>query len=189
MYLRPVGSYHHFNPLAPRGARPKRKRQPQMVADFNPLAPRGARLIDYLQILQPETFQSTRPAWGETFSCCFPCAARINFNPLAPCGARRDGAASLSQLAMISIHSPRAGRDILKRLHELCARISIHSPRAGRDLAVALRPVGEVISIHSPRAGRDWALSSCGCSSRRISIHSPRAGRDRLMEDGGLGGV
>ena len=35
---------------------------------------------------------------------------------------------------MISIHAPRAGRDMLSvTLYEFKKRISIHAPRAGRD--------------------------------------------------------
>ena len=55
----------------------------------------------------------------------------------------------------ISIHAPRAGRDV--SLDELAwdEGISIHAPRAGRDMALGLGEGWDDISIHAPRAGRD----------------------------------
>ena len=58
-----------------------------------------------------DLFQSTRPAWGET-------VARVTYHGLF----------------IISIHSPRVGRDLLEPvLVLLLGEISIHSPRVGRD--------------------------------------------------------
>ena len=127
-------------------------------------------------------FQSTRPVRGET-------AGYRGWD-------RRTG---------ISIHSPRAGRDVLSRRQpDAGLSISIHSPRAGRDprsstesaicsTFQSTRPVrGETfqpqadlqdpaISIHSPRAGRDRHRSGSTGGRQDISIHSPRAGRDRKI--------
>ena len=79
----------------------------------------------------------------------------------------------------ISIHAPRAGRDLVygllangftefqstrpvrgatDQVHrgELAGSISIHAPRAGRDIArVRVIDARLIISIHAPRAGRD----------------------------------
>ena len=57
--------YSNFNPLAPRGARPRAGREQRAVSYFNPLAPRGAR-----------------PARAS------PLCRQGDFNPLAPRGAR-----------------------------------------------------------------------------------------------------
>ena len=104
---------------------------------------------------------------------------------------------------MISIHSPRMGRDCCAK----CAifpigSISIHSPRMGRDSmdtnsAMAAQfqstlpawgetgrvdalPVPHFISIHSPRMGRDLnRMKDMGFNI--ISIHSPRMGRDAIQ--------
>ena len=57
-------------------------------SDFNPLSPHGERpIFDFFQIFL-KTFQSTLPAWGETPSGSIP-----------------------SYGDLISIHSPRMGRD------------------------------------------------------------------------------
>ena len=102
----------------------------------------------------------------------------------------------------ISIHPPRAGRDIVGLpLLALAILISIHPPRAGRDIEARLQIEVGSISIHPPRAGRDdmgrssrWpyirfqsTLPVRGgtlqclreCESLEISIHPPRAGRDK----------
>ena len=54
-------------------------------------------------------FQSTLPAWGET-------------QGFAGADAR-----------LISIHSPRMGRDAQRPAEQVRPKISIHSPRMGRD--------------------------------------------------------
>ena len=61
--------------------------------------------------------------------------------------------------ARISIHSPLAGRDLLRGRNFGDQLISIHSPLAGRDMNAALGYTQENISIHSPLAGRDLTLT------------------------------
>ena len=85
--------------------------------------------------MQNTIFQSTRPVRGETlgldgiwsdigdFNPLAPCGARHlerlliqdspkHFNPLAPCGARPAARSNVVRArVIISIHSPRAGRD------------------------------------------------------------------------------
>ena len=71
-----------FNPLAPRGARPKSYWFYGLDVNFNPLAPRGAR-------------QDIAPLVT---------ACDIDFNPLAPRGARHFYGADQRQGWKISIH-------------------------------------------------------------------------------------
>ncbi|EGK58666.1 hypothetical protein HMPREF9081_1891 [Centipeda periodontii DSM 2778] len=103
-------------------------------------------------------FQSTRPVRGATQKV-------------------RDG----DHLTGVSIHAPRAGRDILTPAYRRTRQVSIHAPRAGRDIAnrsFVLR--ASRVSIHAPRAGRDPEAETWGgCSG--VSIHAPRAGRDKLL--------
>ena len=123
-----------FNPLAPCGARRQAARRfyrpphisihsPRAGRDrcrpaarrpqcyFNPLAPCGARRNDVIGPAQVLKFQSTRPVRGETSGAVRFARTVQDFNPLAPCGARRLLHTSASRLHIISIHSPRAGRD------------------------------------------------------------------------------
>ena len=103
-------------------------------------------------------FQSTRPVRGAT-----------------------DRSPYTQEGRCISIHAPRAGRDVLyPESAPADWRISIHAPRAGRDGADTLRDHADKISIHAPRAGRDNGFSGSDCRPNHISIHAPRAGRDML---------
>ena len=140
---------------------------------------------------------------GET-SCSHSMFGQFSyFNPLAPCGARQSVLEHEQHAFLISIHSPRAGRDFKKLVSSAnYNRISIHSPRAGRDRGSPTRTPGRCdfnplapcgarrtlslhreernyISIHSPRAGRDRRGHQGRPPAIPISIHSPRAGRDR----------
>ena len=88
----PRATRSHFNPRAPRGARPVRQLRLYCGADFNPRAPRGARrqAVDQYVVNKPisihvpreghdaatpynargrYTFQSTCPARGTTSGC------------------------------------------------------------------------------------------------------------------------
>ena len=66
-----------------------------------------------------------------------------------------------SQLTLISIHSPHAGRDQLCLLFDITEGISIHSPHAGRDtMCNMVDKKRNKISIHSPHAGRDASFST-----------------------------
>ncbi len=124
--------------------------------NFNPLSPCGERRNATDIDIDIEKFQSTLPVWGET---------KKDLKNL--------------KVNMISIHSPRVGRDL-----------SNHDGQpAGRRFQSTLPVWGET----GPSAGYlpDGAdfnpLSPCGerhimqppaCFLSYISIHSPRVGRD-----------
>ena len=169
--------------------------------NFNPRAPCGARHYYHTAIISDKQFQSTRPVRGATWRWISSRPTTCYFNPRAPCGARPVHTYLAPYIPAISIHAPRAGRDISRRFPGLRFWISIHAPRAGRDCLQSLHRVTDVISIHAPRAGRDaknLILSSSNffhfnprapCGARlpmipnkpvgdKISIHAPRAGRD-----------
>ena len=81
--------------------------------DFNPPAPCGAGPIQKLHKAAHAAFQSTRPVRGGTYS---------------------DGVRTC--IKKISIHPPRAGRDVRGEVNGLLIDgISIHPPRAGRDFS------------------------------------------------------
>ena len=58
--------------------------------------------------------------------------------------------------------------------------VSIHAPRAGRDLFCLCRSIQTFVSIHAPRAGRD-DIDADTCYDSQVSIHAPRAGRDFIV--------
>ena len=124
-----------------------------------------------------------------------------NFNPRAPCGARREIFLIDVSVISISIHAPLAGCDQLgAHFSPKSSHISIHAPLAGCDLTadditadklafqsthplrgatVHHRPAGLVggISIHAPLAGCDFGHYHDN-KAVDISIHAPHAGRD-----------
>ena len=102
------------------------------AAGFNPRAPCGARLNDTRLVADETEFQSTRPVRGAT-----------------PTPAR------LSHARGVSIHAPRAGRDIY-----LSRCFNPRAPCGARLPVLQRRRREEGVSIHAPRAGRDAASST-----------------------------
>ena len=172
---------------------------------FNPRAPCGARQGWVGQWDIQKQFQSTRPVWGATFlprgaavghdisihaprvgrdSAGQPCGGPAqDFNPRAPCGARRGHAFLVFAHQRISIHAPRVGRDVWRPLRPSSATyFNPRAPCGARHLVAQQLRAHAVISIHAPRVGRDGTfveiLDIC-----LISIHAPRVGRDSKFDD------
>ena len=125
-------------------------------------------------------FQSTLPAWGETFIQHGRALGIINFNPLSPHGERRAPAGYRWPGLIISIHSPRMGRDNpLDSLFGGGGGFQSTLPAWGETLATCFFFYAWEISIHSPRMGRDMFCTVLGLIPSSISIHSPRMGRDK----------
>ena len=82
-------------------------------------------------------FQPTRPLRGATISPRSPAVRTMNFNPRAPCGARRMYQDRSDNNGQISTHAPLAGRDVdLVVAGGQTEGISTHAPLAGRDIEV-----------------------------------------------------
>ena len=72
-----------------------------------------------------------RRCWG------LPCRARWYFNPRAPCGARPEEIAELKKLETISTHAPLAGRDKdTSRRRLLCKNFNPRAPCGARPFVV-----------------------------------------------------
>ncbi len=167
-------------------------------------------------------FQSTRPSRGETSARCAACwgwyisihsplAGRdlqakrcyqgsLNFNPLAPRGARPASALDRATSGIFQSTRPSRGETML--LNTGIASTKFQSTRPSRgETGLDYRFLAPIkISIHSPLAGRDYVYRgmprssynfnplaprgarpvACGIpvSAGDISIHSPLAGRD-----------
>ena len=80
----------YFNPRAPCGARRHVRVSLARAISFQPTRPlRGATVTRCLEVVQLLLFQPTRPLRGATNSPVFGVSCPANFNPRAPCGARR----------------------------------------------------------------------------------------------------
>ena len=141
------------------------------------------------------------PRAGRDWTLCLPRWFRWDFNPRAPCGARHNRSTNVN--IKIGFQSTRPVRGATPQSYGLFRQngISIHAPRAGRDIVrrtarhpkndfnprapCGARPVfaniGEqAIKFQSTRPVRGaTAASECVGMREQISIHAPRAGRDR----------
>ncbi len=140
-------------PRAGRDTRSSAESSPRCC--FNPRAPRGARPAASLGDRNVPLFQSTRPARGATLH-------------------------AMQQIVSngVSIHAPRAGRDLrVAPDHRDGLRFNPRAPRGARPLDAFSARGPVFVSIHAPRAGRDEAHGFLGLFAS-VSIHAPRAGRD-----------
>ena len=124
-------------------------------------------------------FQSTRPVWGATPRDGLPVSVAPNFNPRAPCGARRRPPAPSPAPPYFNPRAPCGARRLLAVSAADIAQISIHAPRVGRDVTVC----GPRWTAHAFQSTRPvWGATYPICiilSHHEISIHAPRVGRDR----------
>ena len=200
---------HMISIHAPRVGRDKSRRKCwARSSHFNPRAPRGARPWPPWDCGRCPGFQSTRPAWGATkrreeqrradeISIHAPRVGRDrrglrprrthnNFNPRAPTPAgRRAGfqstrpalgatPAALVEIGFLSFQSTRpawgATADFIRGTKS--AQISIHAPRVGRDLD---QSVGvELVQDFNPRAPRGARPSVSVLSSTSLLFQSTR---------------
>ena len=123
-----------------------------------PLA--GRDYIGIIPYLRSKVFQSTRPLRGATvcsqvfsINCC-------NFNPRAPCGARRPGKTRAARRWKFQSTRPLRGATTMADETALTAVISIHAPLAGRDDFV--RRFNRNNQHFNPRAPCGARLSSKG---------------------------
>ena len=122
---------------------------------FNPRAPRGARPPCEFLRQKFFQFQSTRPARGAT-TLNLPMAQRFsNFNPRAPRGARLVNNALAYRRVDFNPRAPRGARPLSH--HQRCERVEFQSTRPARGATIdkVKCPKTAEISIHAPREGRD----------------------------------
>ena len=126
---------------------------------FNPRAPCGARLR------------------ANSKNRCLGC----RFNPRAPCGARLSAKGiSRRRLAFQSTRPVRGATDA-SQIDRLTVSVSIHAPRAGRDLlAENLSRDALGVSIHAPRAGRDESRIDEATGGSGFNPRAPCGARRKL---------
>ena len=84
----------HFNPLRPCGRRLPSTRFNFCLPLFQSTPPVWAETRAKSPSLKQKLFQSTPPVWAETISVSFDKLHIIYFNPLCPCGRRRQNSPS-----------------------------------------------------------------------------------------------
>ena len=165
------------------------------AGNFNPRAPCGARPALLGDKDFPAKFQSTRPLRGATvalihahgevgISIHAPLAGRDgsvrpvwiadhDFNPRAPCGARRDQTICHNTSEVISIHAPLAGRDHTRQsLAGLGINFNPRAPCGARHCVVIVRD--RLHKDFNPRAPCGARLSGARLLQRLASFQSTR---------------
>ncbi len=124
-------------------------------------------------------FQSTRPVRGATSPGSPSAWNQTDFNPRAPCGARRGCRRRRSPASRnFNPRAPCRARRKHVAMGTLFPKFQSTRPVRGATRHVAKAHVRRVISIHAPRAGRDDGDGVADAAAQPISIHAPRAGRD-----------
>ena len=108
-------------------------------------------------LLGRNKFQSTRPARGATSS---PGTTTKHFS--------------------VSIHAPRAGRDLRDQTRQPWQRrFNPRAPRGARRPRSAIFIQSKKVSIHAPRAGRDRVGWRPASQQRRFNPRAPRGARHK----------
>ena len=179
----PLASRHrrsHFNPRAPCGARLPKFQHRNRSYNFNPRAPCGARQQSILFIDNDFKISIHAPRAGRDRNRREYRDSATDFNPRAPCGARRASFCYPPVDKLFQSTRPVRGATRLISARTGGERISIHAPRAGRDL-FRLRQFRRFryFNPRAPCGARPRCTLACS-ALKAISIHAPRAGRDPL---------
>ena len=162
---------------------------------------RGATFFGF-RILPAPLFQSTRPVWGATLArsvasialiisihaprvgrdsfCTTTTCRRTDFNPRAPCGARRLEKQRARRMGRFQSTRPVWGATRCFARRRDCVLFQSTRPVWGATAATYPRTGILIISIHAPRVGRDTFRQHEIPWKQSISIHAPRVGRDRI---------
>ena len=101
-----------------------------------------------------------------------------NFNPRTPRGVRRGPSGSRTAGGNISIHAPRAGRDvIILRIRIEQSAFQSTRPVRGATCTKQSRTFDLHISIHAPRAGRDAASHAWSMGPANFNPRAPCGAR------------
>ena len=101
------------------------------------------------------SFQSTRPMRGATRSSWLRRSLAEDFNPRAPCGARRNRENSEAVLQRFQSTRPMRGATYSTALRETDKEFQSTRPMRGATGKTWQYRHDTVISIHAPHAGRD----------------------------------
>ena len=163
---------------------------------FNPRAPCGARLIQFpltglLRLFQSTRpmrgatlrlrqhggkpiFQSTRPMRGATAMRTHGMTCGANFNPRAPCGARRWFKTNVIDPVVFQSTRPMRGATADDVLVVCGLLISIHAPHAGRDLRLKHQALADHVPFQSTRPMRGATRSQAVPVSPCFTFQSTR---------------
>ena len=146
-----------FNPRAPCGARrPSSPATAAVIRTFQPTRPlRGATVYGVRWLALEHAFQPTRPLRGATEIIGGDVHGRRNFNPRAPCGARRTLIVISKPCPVFQPTRPLRGATRPRRKRSSKSLFQPTRPLRGATAAAGWAGGGVMISTHAPLAGRD----------------------------------
>ena len=109
---------------------------------------------------------------------CMVCAALV-FQSTRPARGATQAYYESAYAYRVSIHAPRAGRDLFGGQQIKPRNVSIHAPRAGRDRFAWRRDCGSV--CFNPRAPRGARLATAIADHRIDGFQSTRPARGATM--------
>ena len=150
-----------FNPRAPRGARRGGGGETLPYIVFQSTRPaRGATSCPSLMSMV-NIVSIHAPRAGRDHCAAFCLAAIESFNPRAPRGARRDTTAQQEEHSEFQSTRPARGATAEKRSCNSLRRVSIHAPRAGRDIVCIIpSPADSGFNPRAPRGARPPAADA-----------------------------
>ena len=124
----------YFNPRAPCGARLLYASDIGLVDKFQSTRPVwGATTLTFSRS-KPANISIHAPRVGRDYRWLSNLRQKIHFNPRAPCGARRNHSFPIYNLHGFQSTRPVWGATAIGATEPRPALISIHAPRVGRDL-------------------------------------------------------
>ena len=171
----------HFNPRAPRGARPLKNFLVRHRVRFQSTCPARGTTSEQGRFFQRYLlFQSTCPARGTTLILFLRMELISYFNPRAPRGARPVNRTVTLPAWIFQSTCPARGTTLSSKSFDQVSRISIHVPREGHDAdRFALLPAQHEFQSTCPARGTTVPCQQTG-GRADISIHVPREGHDRV---------
>ena len=126
----------NFNPRAPRGARPCIPALQGQEKGFQSTRPAWGATLNIIEGAVIAGFQSTRPAWGATI-CVLDSVHGYRFQSTRPAWGATWNVMVVVTKYSISIHAPRVGRDVNKRIPAKQGRdFNPRAPRGARQINV-----------------------------------------------------
>ena len=195
-----IRSFSRFQPTRPlRGATVEEAAQMARTRNFNPRAPCGARRVKAGLAFDICKFQPTRPLRGATSNmgigyelepisthaplagrdnaCCRCSSRRRNFNPRAPCGARRLHERQGHHCTYFNPRAPCGARQCKARFKVSFGAFQPTRPLRGATLSSNKTAFLQIFQPTRPLRGATRVDSEMQ-EGDGISTHAPLAGRD-----------
>ena len=166
-----------FNPRAPCGARPVCPHRFAPLFKVSIHAPRAGRdQAPSSHRPRVRQFQSTRPVRGATTRLQVG-RRHGKFQSTRPVRGATTCVTAFSRLSIVSIHAPRAGRDVESAwFTRPRACFNPRAPCGARQACPCRSASGRTVSIHAPRAGRDTLRQSTASGASEFQSTRPVRG-------------